>query len=408
MEEVAPAPEPGSAPSAVVPENADSSASSTNPSEAESDVAAGEDGAAAASGGGVVYAGPGQAMVPRLGYAETLALPVGFDLLVVTELNTDEHICSIFFTDTDDYNVKITLTRALERQNACLGRLVRTETGFGIVLGDELCDEYDGFAGKDGWTEAAALCFGRIVVDAATATADPDIATALINAVLEDEDAKAAAAGLPAPSLGGKADSATAVVAAPEPGAPLAAAQPAPAGPTAPKAPAIDSGGDTLAAVAAAAERLEPKEPAESRAAAELAELKKSKPEAPGGAGDAGGAGGGKRPSGTRPKPQTNFEKEQALSDKLRSIHDRRNELLKHDPKTPDYLTDVVRLHCATPAFGACCGAILTMFRCHGRAQVALEHNIASTISNIDKPKQTEFRAFIKELYDRVPPPPKP
>ena len=135
--------------------------------------------------------------------------------------------------------------------------------------------------------------------------------------------------------------------------------------------------------------------------------MKTSNPKAPGGAGDAGGAGTGKRPSGTRPKPQTAFEKEEASSDKLRSIQDRVNELLKHDPKTPDYLTDVVRLHCANPAFGACCGAILTMFRCHGCAQVALDHNIASIISNIDKPKQTEFRAFVKQHYDRVPPPPK-
>ena len=47
------------------------------------------------------------------------------------------------------------------------------------------------------------------------------------------------------------------------------------------------------------------------------------------------------------------------------------------------------------------------MFRCHGRAQVALDHKIASIISDIDKPKQTEFRAFIKQLYGRVPPPPK-
>ena len=78
----------------MVPENSNSSASSTNPSEAESDVAAGEDGAAAAGGGGVVYAGSGQAMVSRLHYAETLALPVGASIGVVTELDTDERICS--------------------------------------------------------------------------------------------------------------------------------------------------------------------------------------------------------------------------------------------------------------------------------------------------------------------------
>jgi len=166
--------------------------------------------------------------------------------------------------------------------------------------------------------------------------------------VLEDA-AKAAAAGIPAPSLGGKADSATAVVTAPEP---AAAAQPAPAGPTAPKAPAIDTGSAALSAVAAAAALLEPKEPADSRAAAGLAGLKTSNHEVPGGAGDAGGAGNGKRPSGTRPKPQTDMEKEEALSDKLRSIHVRANELLKHDPKTPDYVTYVVRLHCANHASG--------------------------------------------------------
>ena len=231
-----------------------------------------------------------------------------------------------------------------------------------------------------------------------------------MNAVL-DGAANAAATGVSAHALGDTADSATAVVTAPEPGAPAppaAAAQPPPAGPTAQETPALDSGGDALAAVAAAAELLKSKEAADSRAAAELAELKKSNHEEPGGAGDAGGAGNGKPPSGTRPKPQTDMEKEEALLDKLRSIPVRVNELLKHDPTTPDYLLDVVRLHCAFPASGACCGAILTMFRCHGRAQVALEHNIASIISDIDKPKQSECRAFIKQLYDRVPPPPKP
>ena len=53
------------------------------------------------------------------------------------------------------------------------------------------------------------------------------------------------------------------------------------------------------------------------------------------------------------------------------------------------------------------CGAILTMFRCHGRAQKSLEHTIASLISGIDREKQKEFRAFIKKLHERMPPTPK-
>ena len=97
------------------------------------------------------------------------------------------------------------------------------------------------------------------------------------------------------------------------------------------------------------------------------------------------------------------MEKEAALMDKLRAIPVRANELLGHDPTTADYAVAVVRRHCAFPASGACCGAILTMFRCPGRAQTALDYNIASIISNIDKPKQTECRAFIKQLYDRMP-----
>ena len=66
------------------------------------------------------------------------------------------------------------------------------------------------------------------------------------------------------------------------------------------------------------------------------------------------------------------MEKEAALLDQLRAIHVRADELLGHDATTADYAVAVVRRHCAFPASGACCGALLTMFRCPGRAQTAL------------------------------------
>ena len=76
----APATEPASATSAV-PEH-------RNRLEADNEVAASEDGAAAAAGGGVVCAGPGQEMVSRLNYAETLNMPVGTSIGIVTEKET--------------------------------------------------------------------------------------------------------------------------------------------------------------------------------------------------------------------------------------------------------------------------------------------------------------------------------
>ena len=84
------------------------------------------------------------------------------------------------------------------------------------------------------------------------------------------------------------------------------------------------------------------------------------------------------------------------MPDTLLSTRDRANGLLKHEPELPAYLTDVVRLHCANPSFCAFCSAILTMFPCHGRPQVALEHKIAGIIPDVDTAKRTEFRAFIK------------
>ena len=48
------------------------------------------------------------------------------------------------------------------------------------------------------------------------------------------------------------------------------------------------------------------------------------------------------------------------------------------------------------------------MLRCHCRAQVGLETNIAVISSNLDESKKAEFGAFIKKLKARAPPPPKP
>ena len=90
----APASEPGSASSAV-PEIPNSSWSSTNRSEADNEVAAGGDGAAAAAGAGVVDAGPVQQIVPPLNYAETVDMPVGTSIGIV---GAD----GVMFSDDDD------------------------------------------------------------------------------------------------------------------------------------------------------------------------------------------------------------------------------------------------------------------------------------------------------------------
>ena len=205
------------------------------------------------------------------------------------------------------------------------------------------------------------------------------------------------------PSLGDTAGSGTAVVAVqPEPGAPeppAAAAQPPPAGRTAQDTPVLDSGGAASAAVATAAEVLKSKPAAELITAAGLADLKTLNHKESGSAGGAGGPGNAKGPpaAAQKPKPPTAMEKEQKMPGTLLSIRDRANELLKHDLEPPAYLIDVVRLHCANPAFGAFCTAILTMFPCHGRPQVVLEqHKISGIILDVDKAERTEFRAFIK------------
>ena len=98
------------------------------------------------------------------------------------------------FNDSDGHNVKISLTSALERPNACICTLVRTETGLGVLVDDQWVDQYVGFVGKDGWTEAAALGFGLIFIDAVNPTADPKIQAALISAVLDRDDAENAGA----------------------------------------------------------------------------------------------------------------------------------------------------------------------------------------------------------------------
>ena len=68
----------------------------------------------------------------------------------------------------------------------------------------------------------------------------------------------------------------------------------------------------------------------------------------------------------------------------------------------------MVRLHCANPAFGAVCSAIITIFRCHGRPQVALEHKIHGIFADVDQDnKRTEFRSLTTQLYGRLPPRPK-
>ena len=89
------------------------------------------------------------------------------------------------------------------------------------------------------------------------------------------------------------------------------------------------------------------------------------------------------------------------------AIRDRANELFKHDPEPADYWSNMVRLHCANPAFSAFYSAILTMFRCHGRPQAALEHKIHGIFSVVDKAKKEEFSGFLTKLYGRVPPRPK-
>ena len=151
------------------------------------------------------------------------------------------------------------------------------------------------------------------------------------------------------------------------------------------------------------------KEAAGSLAAAEL---KQANHEEPGGTGGAGGAGNGKGPAAA-PKPRaprapTEMEKEQALADTAKSIHERATALQHHDPTPPDYLTKVVRVNCVDPAFSVFYSTIFTMFCCRGRPQAGLETTIHSILSSVDKAKKEEFRYFIKRLHGRVPPRPKP
>ena len=246
----------------------------------------------------------------------------------------------------DDYHFSIPLATALERPNACRCTLVRTATGVDVTYGDNAIGEtFNGYVGEEGWTEIAALAFGRIRDGSrVTAKADPKIEAALISAVF-DGAATAPPAGISearaSEPLGDTAGSGTAVVAVqPEPGAPeppAAAAQPPPAGRTAQDTPVLDSGGAASAAVATAAERLKSKPAAEVIAAAKLADLKTSTHAEPSSAGGAGGPGNAKGPAAAaqKPKQPTAMEKEQKMSDTLLSIRDRANELLKHEPEPP-------------------------------------------------------------------------
>ena len=159
---------------------------------------------------------------------------------------------------TDDDNDSIPLAVALKRPIARRGTLSRTATGVECTYGN-LGESFNFDDSDGGWTETAALAFGRIVDGSrVTATADPDITRALVDAAAAAAAAKfpkqdtkdAAAADNSAHSLGDAAGSATAVVTAPEPVAPAppaAAAQPPPAGPTAQETPVRDPGGDSLA-----------------------------------------------------------------------------------------------------------------------------------------------------------------
>ena len=135
----APASEPGSASSAV-PEIPNSSWSSTNRSEADNEVAAGGDGAAAAAGAGVVDAGPVQQMVSPLNYAETMNMPVGTSIDIV---GADV----VMLPDDDDD--PIPLADALKRPNARRGTLARTATGVKCTYGN-IGETFNGFVGDHG------------------------------------------------------------------------------------------------------------------------------------------------------------------------------------------------------------------------------------------------------------------
>ena len=135
-----------------------------------------------------------------------------------------------------------------------------------------------------------------------------------------------------------------------------------------------------------------------------LAGLKKPNTEAPGGSGGACGPGDGKGPSAApKPRAPTAIETQQVLYDKIRSIDERATELQHDVPTTAEYLTNVVRLHCVIPACSVFYSAILTMFRCHGRPQVALESRIGGLMADVDSGKQAEFRALVSSLYGRAP-----
>ena len=142
---------------------------------------------------------------------------------------------------------------------------------------------------------------------------------------------------------------------------------------------------------------------AEGHAAAELTALRAASPLQP-----PGGAGAADAPPTAQPKPPTAMQVESALKDKLQLLRDQADALLKHTANTPQYLVDVVRRHSANPAIGGGRGKILTMLRCHCRAQVTLETNIAAISSNLDEDKKAEFGGFIKTLKARAPTPPQP
>ena len=137
--------------------------------------------AAAAAGGGVVGTDQAQEMLFRLNYAETTNLRVGASIEVVTEdapLSGDVGVEN-FFHVTDAYDVSFTLASLMKRRpNAYRCKLERTEYGIDVVDSHAHREEYHGYDGNDGWTEAAALGFGRIElvggrVDSATGIVDP-------------------------------------------------------------------------------------------------------------------------------------------------------------------------------------------------------------------------------------------
>ena len=77
--------------------------------------------------------------------------------------------------------------------------------------------------------------------------------------------------------------------------------------------------------------------------------------------------------------------------------------LSKYDPTSADYLMLVVRVHCVDPPFRVFYSAILTMFRCRGRTQAALETAVHGIFSSIDQGKGGEFKQLINQLHERLP-----